>query len=414
LISEPLLFIEKTNMNKKTIKDIELAGKKVIMRVDFNVPLDDDKNITDDTRIAAALPTIQYALEQGASIILMSHLGRPKGEVKPEFSLAPVVAALAEKLGTPVAFASDSAGPDAQAKAAALEAGQVLLLENLRFNPEEEGKGVSEEDQDAFSKALASLGDVYVSDAFGTAHRAHASMAGVTKHVSVAVAGLLLEKELNYLGKALEAPERPFTAIIGGAKVSDKINVISALIEKVDNIIIGGAMAYTFFLANGESVGDSLVEADKTDLANDIVKKAAEKGVNFLLPIDTTIADDFSESANIKIVGRNEIPEGWEGLDIGPESATLFAETVRNSKTVVWNGPMGVFELDAFAKGTNAIANALAETECISIIGGGDSVAAIKKAGLDGKVSHISTGGGASLEFLEGKELPGVVALTDA
>lgn len=400
-------------MNKKSVKDIDVQGKKVLMRVDFNVPVNEDGSVGDDTRIVAALPTITYLLEQGASIILMSHLGRPKGEVKPEFTLKPVAAALAAKLGKPVAFATDCVGADAQAKTAALKPGEIVLLENLRFHAEEEGKGCSEEAKETFTKALAALGDVYVNDAFGTAHRAHASTAGVTAYVKESVAGLLLEKEITYLAKTLESPEHPFVAIIGGAKISGKIDVVINLMDKCDTILIGGGMAYTFFKAMGQKIGGSIHEDDKMELATQIMADAKAKGVKFLLPVDNKIGDDFSESANTEIV-TGDIPDGWEGMDIGPETQKLFAAEIASAKTVVWNGPMGCFEMAPFAAGTNAVAQAVADnTACISIIGGGDSVAAIKKAGLDDKVTHISTGGGASLELMEGKVLPGLAALTD-
>lgn len=400
-------------MNKKSVKDIDVKGKKVLMRVDFNVPVNEDGSVGDDTRIVAALPTITYLLEQGASIILMSHLGRPKGEVNPAYTLKPVAAALAAKLGKPVTFATDCVGADAQAKAAAIKPGEIVLLENLRFHAEEEGKGCSEEAKAAFTQALAALGDVYVNDAFGTAHRAHASTAGVTAYVKESVAGLLLEKEINYLAKTLETPEHPFVAIIGGAKISGKIDVIINLMDKVDTLLIGGGMAYTFFKAMGQKIGGSIHEDDKMELAKKIMADAKAKGVKFLLPVDNKIGDAFSEDANTEIVS-GDIPDGWEGMDIGPETQALFAAEIASAKTVVWNGPMGCFEMAPFAGGTNAVAQAVADnTACISIIGGGDSVAAIKKAGLDDKVTHISTGGGASLELMEGKVLPGLAALTD-
>ncbi len=399
-------------MNKKIVTDIDVKGKKVLMRVDFNVPVNEDGSVGDDTRIVAALPTIQYVLEQGGSLILMSHLGRPKGQVKPEYTLKPVVGALAEKLGLDVGFAGDCVGDEAKEKAAALQPGQVLLLENLRFYPEEEGKGVEAEAQEAFAKALADLGDVYVNDAFGTAHRAHASMAVVTKYFESCAAGFLLEKEINYLAKTLESPEKPFVAIIGGAKISGKIDVVVNLMDKCDTILIGGGMAYTFFKAQGQTIGGSIHEDDKMDLALQILADAKAKGVKLLLPVDNVIGDDFSESANVQIV-KGDIPDGWEGLDIGPETRELFSAEIAGSKTVVWNGPMGCFEMAPFAAGTNAVAQAVADADCVSVIGGGDSVSAIKKAGLADQVTHISTGGGASLELMEGKELPGLTALTD-
>jgi 3-phosphoglycerate kinase len=399
-------------MNKKSITDIDIKDKKVLMRVDFNVPINDDGTVGDDTRIEAALPTIRYVLEQGASLILMSHLGRPNGEINLKYTLKPVAAALSDKIGIPVEFATDCVGDDANAKATALQGGQVLLLENLRFYPEEEGKGVSSEEQDTFSKALAALGDVYVNDAFGTAHRAHASMAGVTKYFEDCAAGFLLEKEITYLAKTLESPEHPFVAIIGGAKISGKIDVIINLMDKVDTLLIGGGMAYTFFKAQGRTIGNSIHEDDKLDLAKQILADAEAKGVKILLPVDNVIADDFSESANTDIA-TGDIVDGWEGLDIGPKTCELFAAEIHNAKTVIWNGPMGCFEMAPFAAGTNAVAQAIADTDCVSIIGGGDSVSAINKAGLADKMTHMSTGGGASLELMEGKALPGLTALTD-
>ena len=399
-------------MNKKGIQDIDVAGKKVLMRVDFNVPINEDGSVGDDTRIEAALPTFRYVLEQGGSLILMSHLGRPKGQVKPEFTLKPVAAALGAKLGKEIAFASDCVGEEAESKAAALRAGDVLLLENLRFHAEEEGKGVEAEAQEAFAKSLAGLGEVYVNDAFGTAHRAHASMAVVTKYFEDCAAGFLLEKEINYLAKTLEAPEHPFVAIIGGAKISGKIDVVINLMDKCDTILIGGGMAYTFFKAQGQKIGGSIHEDDKMDLAKQIVADAEAKGVKLLLPVDNVIGDDFSESANTRVVS-GDIPDGWEGMDIGPETAKLFAAEIAGAKTVVWNGPMGCFEMAPFAAGTNAVAQAIADTDCVSIIGGGDSVSAINQVGLADRITHMSTGGGASLELMEGKTLPGLAALTD-
>lgn len=399
-------------MNKKTLSDIDVQGKRVLMRVDFNVPVNAEGTVDDDTRIVAALPSIRHVLAQGGSLVLMSHLGRPKGEVKPEFTLAPVAKALSEALGQEVAFASDCVGEEAAAKASALQPGEVLLLENLRFHPEEEGKGVDGAAQEAFARQLASLGDVYVNDAFGTAHRAHASMAVVTRFMSPCVAGFLLEKEINYLAKTLEAPEKPFVAIIGGAKISGKIDVVIHLMDKVDTLLIGGGMAYTFFKAQGQAIGTSIHEDDKLELANQIVADAKAKGVKLLLPVDNVIGDDFSESANTQVV-EGDIPDGWEGMDIGPKTRELFAAEIAGAKTVVWNGPMGCFEMKPFAAGTQAVAQAVADSGSTSVIGGGDSVSAIKKAGLADRITHISTGGGASLELMEGKALPGLMALTD-
>ena len=416
-------------MNKKTVRDIDVKGKRVLMRVDFNVPVKDGK-VGDDTRITAALPTIRYVLEHGASLVLMSHLGRPKGgKVEPEFSLKPVAARLQELLGRPVQFAPDCVGPDTKAKAQALKAGEVLLLENTRFHKEEEGKAKApdtatdqekkaakaemKKKQEALAKQMAELGDLYVNDAFGSAHRAHASTAVICKFFKENVAGFLMEKEIEYLGKALANPERPFIAILGGAKVSDKVNVITNLLTKVDTLIVGGAMAYTFYRAKGIPTGKSLVEEDKVDLAKNILKLAAEKGVKLLLPVDHVVADAFKADANVKTVGEKDIPEGWMALDIGPKSAKLFAEAIAPAKTVVWNGPMGCFEMEPFSHGTTAITKAVAAAHCTSIVGGGDSVSAINRSGLADKFTHISTGGGASLEFLEGKELPGVAALTN-
>lgn len=397
-------------MNKKTIEDIDVSGMRVLMRVDFNVPI--QKGVVgDETRITAALPTINKVLESGASVVLMSHLGRPKGEVNPEYSLAPVVPVLAAMLDRAVKFAKDCVGDEVQAMAEALQPGEVLLLENLRFHPEEEGKGVEQAAQDAFAAALASLGDVYVNDAFGTAHRAHASMVGVTRYFENNVAGYLLEKEINYLAGALDQPERPFVAIMGGAKVKDKIQVIKALLTKVDKLIIGGGMAYVFYKVQGLAIGNSLCNDDDIPLAKELLELAGDK---IELPLDNIIADDFSGDANTRIAKAGEIPDGWEGLDIGPESAARFAEIIAGAKTVVWNGPMGCFDLhEKFAGGTHAVGQALADTDCVSIIGGGDSVAALNQAGLGGQITHMSTGGGASLELLEGKTLPGLAALTD-
>ena len=389
-------------MNKVTVRDIDLKGKKVLMRCDFNVPLDENLNITDKTRIMAALPTIQYVLDQGAKLILCSHLGRPKGEVKKEFSLAPVAKELSVQLGREVKLADDIIGDSAKALTANMKEGDVVLLENVRYDAREEAN------DEEFSKELASLAEVYVNDAFGTAHRAHASTEGVSKFLPSAC-GFLIEKELEQLGDSLNNPVRPFVAILGGKKVSDKIGVINSLLDKVDTLIIGGAMAYTFFRAQGYSTGKSLVEEDKIDLAKELLAKAEAKGVKLLLPVDTKCGKEFSEDTETLVVKSNEIPDDWEGFDIGPESIELYKSVLAEAKTVLWNGPVGVFELKPFAIGTNAIAEYLAElTDCKTIIGGGDSAAAVTKAGLADKMTHISTGGGASLEFIEGKVLPGI------
>jgi 3-phosphoglycerate kinase len=389
-------------MNKVTVRDIDLKGKKVLMRCDFNVPLDENLNITDKTRIIAALPTIQYVLDQGAKLILCSHLGRPKGEVKKEFSLAPVAKELSVQLGREVKLADDIIGDSAKALTANMKEGDVVLLENVRYDAREEAN------DEEFSKELASLAEVYVNDAFGTAHRAHASTEGVSKFLPSAC-GFLIEKELEQLGDSLNNPVRPFVAILGGKKVSDKIGVINSLLDKVDTLIIGGAMAYTFFRAQGYSTGKSLVEEDKIDLAKELLAKAEAKGVKLLLPVDTKCGKEFSEDTETLVVKSNEIPDDWEGFDIGPESIELYKSVLADAKTVLWNGPVGVFELKPFAVGTNAIAEYLAElTDCKTIIGGGDSAAAVTKAGLADKMTHISTGGGASLEFIEGKVLPGI------
>lgn len=396
-------------LNKKSVDDINVKGKKVLVRCDFNVPLDGDLNITDENRLVAALPTIKKLIADGGKVILCSHLGKPKGEPKPELSLAPVAKRLTELLGQEVKFAPDNEVVGANAKAAveAMNDGDVVLLENTRYRAEETKNG------EAFSKDLASLCDVFVNDAFGTAHRAHCSNVGVTQYVDTAVVGYLMQKEIDFLGNAVNNPERPFVAILGGAKVSSKISVIENLLDKVDTLIIGGGMAYTFMAALGEEVGKSLLEEDYKEYALDMLKKAKEKGVELLIPVDTTVADDFSNDANFKVVGRGEIPADWEGLDIGPKTAELFANAVKDAKTVVWNGPMGCFEMPNFAAGTIAVAKALADTDAVTIIGGGDSAAAVNTLGFGDKMTHISTGGGASLEFLEGKELPGVAAAND-
>ena len=394
-------------LNKKSVDDINVKGKKVLVRCDFNVPLIDGK-ITDENRLVAALPTIKKLIADGGKVILCSHLGKPKGKPVPELSLAPVAVRLSELLGQEVKFAADPevVGPNAKAAVANMKDGDVILLENTRYRAEET------KNEDNFSKELASLCDVFVNDAFGTAHRAHCSNVGVTKYVDTAVVGYLMQKEIDFLGNAVNNPERPFVAILGGAKVSSKISVIENLIDKVDTLIIGG-MSYTFSKAQGGTVGDSLLEADYCQYALDMLKKAKEKGVKLLLPVDTVIADDFSNGANKKVVKSGEIPDGWQGLDIGPETEKIFCDAVKDAKTVVWNGPMGCFEMPNFAHGTEAVAKALAETDAVTIIGGGDSAAAVNQLGYGDKMTHISTGGGASLEFLEGKELPGVAAAND-
>ena len=394
------------SFNKKTIEDIDVSGKKVLVRCDFNVPLDENKNITDETRINAALPTIKYLLEHKAAVILCSHLGRPKGEFNMKYSLAPVAKRLSEKLGFEVKLAKDVIGPDAKKLAAEVKPGEAVLLENVRFHAEEE------KNDPAFAKELASMADIYVSDAFGTVHRAHASTAGVAQYLP-AVAGFLIGKELNFLGKAVTDPERPFVAILGGAKVKDKIGVITNLIEKVDTLLIGGGMAYTFMKATGGEIGNSLCDDERLSLALELLDKAKAKGVKLLLPIDNVCGKEFNNDTEQMICESGKIPEGWEGLDIGPKTVELFSKEIKAARTVVWNGPMGVFEMPNFAKGTLAIATAMAESDATTIIGGGDSAAAVTQMGLAGKMSHISTGGGASLEFLEGKTLPGVAALND-
>lgn len=394
-------------LNKKTIEDIDVKGKKVLARCDFNVPLKDGE-ITNDKRIVAALPTIKYLMENGAKVILCSHLGRPKGEYKPEFSLAPVAEKLSEYLGVEVKLAEDEnvVGANAKAMAENLKDGEVMLLENVRYRKEET------KNEENFSKELASLADIFVNDAFGTAHRAHCSTTGVASYLP-AVCGYLIQKEIKFMGGALANPKGPLVAILGGAKVSDKIGVISNLIEKCDTIIIGGGMAYTFMKYLGHSIGDSLLEADWVEKAGEMMKAAEEKGVKFLIPVDNRVGKEYDENTEHKVVNSDEIPDGWMGLDIGPETEKLFADAIKGAGTVIWNGPMGVSEWENFASGTITVAKAVAESGAISIIGGGDSVAAVTKLGFADKMSHISTGGGASLEFLEGKDLPGICALAD-
>ena len=393
-------------LNKKSIRDIDVNGKKVFIRVDYNVPMDENQNITNDKRIVATLPTLNYLLENNAALIIACHLGRPKGERVPEFSVAPVAKKLGEIMGKEVKFASDCVGPEAEKMAADLKPGEILVLENLRYHKEEE------KNDPKFAEQLAKLADIVVNDAFGVSHRAHASVAGITKLIP-AVAGFLMENEIKFVGQAVANPVRPFVAIIGGAKVSDKIGVISNLLEKVDTLIIGGGMANTFVAAQGFNTGKSLVEADKLELARELIEKAKATKVNLLLPTDMVIADKFAADAQTAVVGLDGIKDEWMALDIGPETAKTYAKSLVDAKTVVWNGPMGVFEIDAFAKGTEAVAKAVADSSATSIVGGGDSIAALKKTGLSDKISHISTGGGASLEFLEGKVLPGIAALAD-
>jgi phosphoglycerate kinase len=393
------------NYNKLSVKDIDLTGKKVLLRCDFNVPLENGK-ITDDTRIAASMPTVEYILKQGGSVILCSHLGRPKGKFDPEFSLAPIAERLSELLGKPVPLASDVVGDSAKALAAALGQGELMLLENVRFQTGEE------ENDPQFARQLAALADVYVNDAFGAAHRAHASTAGVAAYLP-AYSGLLMEKELAALGKALDAPERPFTAILGGKKIADKLGVIDNLLDKIDNLLIGGAMSYTFIKAQGGSIGKSLLDSDKLPYVTDMIAKAARKGVRLLLAEDAVIADALERGIATSVCNSYEIPDDKEALDIGPKTRERYAEIIAESATVIWNGPMGVFELPEFAAGTTAIAEALANSAAYTIVGGGDSLAAVNELGLAGKMNHNSTGGGATLEFLEGKELPGVTCLLD-
>lgn len=393
-------------MQKKTLSDIWVNGKKVFIRVDYNVPMDKNGNITNDTRIRATLPTLEYLLSRNVSLIIGSHLGRPKGAVVPEFSLAPVAKKLSELLGREVKVAPDCVGADVEAMAKNLKLGEILMLENLRFHKEEE------KNDPEFARQLASLADIAVNDAFGVSHRAHASVEGITKYIT-AIPGFLMEKEIIFLGQALTNPNKPFVAIIGGAKVTDKIGVIENLLSKVDTLIIGGGMANTFLAAQGYNIGKSLVEAEKIELARTLIDSAKERGVNLLLPSDVIVADKFSAEADFKPVDVDGIPSDWMALDIGPKTAEKYAEALVDAKTVVWNGPMGVFEIDAFAKGTERVAKAVAESKATSIVGGGDSIAALEKTGLSARISHISTGGGASLEFLEGKVLPGIAALAD-
>ncbi len=394
-------------MDKKTIEKVDLKGKRVFIRADFNVPLDEHGNITDDTRIRSTLPTINYALDAGAKVILASHLGRPKGKPSPKYSLAPVATRLSRLLNKEVAFAKDCIGPDVEHQVQGMRPGDVLLLENLRFHVEEE------KNDEAFARALASFTDVYVNDAFGTAHRAHASTYGITKHVKHSVAGFLMKKEINYLQKTVASPVRPFVAILGGAKVSGKIGVIENLKNKCDKIIIGGAMAFTFIKARGQEVGASLVEADMIDVAKKTRKSLRESNVKFYLPVDFVVAESMNDGAETKIVTSQEIPKGWVGLDIGPATTRLFTEAIQDAKTIIWNGPMGMFEKDAYSRGTFAIARAVADAFATTIVGGGDTDVAVHKAGVSDSITFISTGGGASLELLEGKELPGLAALSD-
>ena len=393
-------------MNKRTVKDINVKGKRVFVRVDFNVPMDEAGNITDDKRIRAALPTIQYLADQGARVILASHLGRPKGRPGEKYRLDPVAQRLAELLGQEITKVDDCIGAEPMEAADALQDGDILLLENVRFHPGEE------KNDPEFAKGLAALADIYVNDAFGAAHRAHASTAGIAQYLP-AVAGFLLQKEIETMGKALQNPERPFVAILGGAKVADKIGVISNLMQKVNTLVVGGGMAYTFLKAQGYEIGNSLLDSESLQLALDLMDEAKQLGVKFLLPVDVVIADAFAADAKHEVVDADKMRAGWQGLDIGPRTIELFAGEIQTAKTVVWNGPMGVFEMPAFAKGTNAIAEAMANSDAITIIGGGDSAAAVEQANLASKMTHVSTGGGASLEFLEGKALPGVEALND-
>ena len=393
-------------MAKATIRDVDVKGKRVLVRVDFNVPMNAEREITDDTRIRAALPTIKYLIDHGAKVILASHLGRPKGKPADEFRMDPVARRLSELLGKPVRKLDECVGDKVKTEVAAMNDGDVVLLENLRFHAEEEAN------DEGFARALADLADLYVNDAFGTAHRAHASTAGVAKFLP-AVAGFLMEKEIEVMGKALADPERPFVAILGGAKVKDKVGVVRNLLDKVDTLMIGGGMAYTFLKAQGLEVGQSILEADKIDLAKDLMEKARARGVRFMLPSDVVVADRFAEDAKTRVVPVDQIPPDWQALDIGPDTVAKFSKAIADAKTVVWNGPMGVFEMKPFAEGTRGIAKALADSKATTIVGGGDSAAALEEMGFADKVTHVSTGGGASLEFLEGKELPGVAVLKD-
>ena len=395
-------------LDKKTLEDLQVQGKRVLVRCDFNVPMDDNRNITDDRRIRSSLPTIKYLIENKAKVILMSHLGRPKGEANPKFSLEPVSKRLSELLNTDVVFAQDDkvVSENVQEIVSKMADGDVVLLENTRFRKEEE------KNEENFAKELASLGDLYINDAFGTSHRAHTSNVGLSNQLPSAV-GYLVEKEISVMGKALDNPERPFVAILGGAKVSDKIGVIENLLNKVDSILIGGGMAYTFLKAQGYEIGNSILEEDKVDLANDLLRKAEDKNVKLLLPVDVIVAKEFNNDTEFKTVNIESIPEDMMGMDIGEETINLFSKEIKDAKTVVWNGPMGVFEMENFKKGTDAIAKAMAESNSITIVGGGDSASAVEKAGYADKMTHISTGGGASLEFLEGKTLPGIGAIDD-
>ncbi|MDI7246153.1 MAG: phosphoglycerate kinase [Bacillota bacterium] len=393
-------------MAKATVRDVDVRGKRVLVRVDFNVPTNAEREITDDTRIRAALPTIRYLIDHGAKVILASHLGRPKGKPVDEFRMDPVAKRLSELLGKPVRKLDECVGDEVRAGVSGMKDGDVVLLENLRFHAEEEAN------DEGFARSLAELAEIYVNDAFGTAHRAHASTAGVARFLP-AVAGFLMEKEIEVMGKALADPERPFAAILGGAKVKDKVGVVKNLLDKVDTLMIGGGMAYTFLKAKGLEVGQSILEADKIDLANELMEKARARGVRFMLPSDVVVADRFAEDAETRVVPVDKIPPDWQALDIGPRTVAEFGRAVAGAKTVVWNGPMGVFEMKPFAEGTRGVAKALAESKAVTIVGGGDSAAALEEMGFADKVTHVSTGGGASLEFLEGRELPGVAVLKD-